>query len=379
MRDIIDIITEAALTEGGVEKISIRNGMPFSVYQNPSRAVVVNMGPSMEFRGVIADDDLYIWDAFDGTHDDVAQELMIDWQIEFKVKDNKVDNEEALAHRRFRRAFGDGIEAVLEEMPIQSITRLGDWDKSSSFRDGKDRKLLTSEKAIQKMKAMWKYPDEVDYNILLINNAEANRHTEVGVVPRDKLASMFPKTISAIEPLLRDDQVNIIFTNNKGAARVPLTGWVMAHRFGHAMQRFGTSYYFDEAVKELDKALGELMVHYGARPNDKASFRRPSALNSTNSRGLLHALCTFRSAREKKLRNSMEAVHELFAQYIFTGRIKFNPIPRHYQYGSVNYSFRGDEEDYEAEHDLFAETVIYNLENYFETAIHNVVGKVLVM
>lgn len=270
-------------------------------------------------------------------------------------------------------------EDTLEEMPISNINHLGNWDKNSSFRHVQDRKLLTNPKAVTKIKSMWKYPDYVNYNIILINNAEANQWTEEGLVGFEKLKSMFPKTHSEIAPLLKDDEVNIIFTNNKGAARVPMTGWVMAHRLGHALFRGGKNYYFKESVDVIERYLKELMDDYGIRPNAPSYDRSTPSLGSTTSRNIAHAICTFKSAREKKLRTSFEMVHELFAQYVINGTVKFNPPPRSIKVGNSTYPFRYDEESYQRTIHAVVDDMPYEVNPYFDAAINSVVGKVLVM
>ncbi len=276
---------------------------------------------------------------------------------------------------------------TLEEMPISAISHLGDWNKGSSFRSAQDRKLLTNDKAITKIKTMWRYPDEVNYNILLINNAEANLHTEVGLVkpegnsPYDCLPAMFPKTIGQIQPLLKGDHVNIIFTNNKGSERVPLTGWVMAHRFGHAISRGTSSHYFTEAEKTFERYLTDLVEQYRLTPNNKLTFggRSPRILASTNTRSLISSICTFKSARDNNLRNSMEAMFELFAQYIITGKCVFNDIPRSIRVGQSTHYYRGDADDYDSDNRAIQQDLSYELGEFFATAIHYAEGKIFVM
>ncbi len=272
-------------------------------------------------------------------------------------------------------------EEVLDEAPISDITHLGNWEKNSGFRD-QDRKLLTNPKAITKIKSMWRYPDEVDYNVILLNNPEGNRHTEIGDIGDINsciswLQNNMPKTAPEIIENLKGDEVNIIFTNNKGAARVPMTGWIAAHRFGHAIFRFGRSHYYEQAAKTLDRYLGDLAQQYGIRSNAYA-YAQYKHLESTTSRNLMSAICSFKSARDGKLRNTFEAVHELFAQYIFTGELTFNDIPHTVKIGNVPYSYRGGD-DYDYDNRAIKDDLAMELKDYFETAIHYAVGRVYVM
>lgn len=286
-----------------------------------------------------------------------------------------------------RTIFDTLTENHLYEMPMSSITKLGDWDKNSGFKD-QDRKLLNNPKAISKIKAMWKYPDDVDYNVLLVNNSEGNRYSEVGMLgdiagATQWLEANMPKTAPEIIPILNSGEVNIIYTNNKGTAREPATGWVLAHRFGHAIfrQRFGKtqSYYYTEAAETLSRYLSDLAQQYGIGLNGIGRGNRAyNALLSTTTRNLMTQICTFKSARDNNLSNTFEAMHELFAQYIISGKITFNEIPKMVKVGNGQYHYRGGD-DYDSDNRAIQQDLAYELEQYFETAIHYSVGKVFVM
>jgi hypothetical protein len=232
---------------------------------------------------------------------------------------------------------------ILDEMPMQAVTHLGDWTKNSGY-NSQDRKLLNNPKAIKKIQAAWKFPEEVDYNVVLVNNPEANRHMEVGLVgdqnsAQDWLVKNMPKNAPDIIAALRGDQVNIIYTNNKGAERVPMTGWIMAHRFGHAIfaRQYGkqSSHYYDESAQTLARYLDDLAKQYGISSDDGVGRgdRNLKALLSASTRNLMTAICTFKSARDGNLRNTFEALHELLSQYIFTGKLTFADIPKSVKVG----------------------------------------------
>ena len=276
---------------------------------------------------------------------------------------------------------------VLDEMPISNISMHGDWAKNSGFKD-QDRKLLSNPKAITKIKAMWKYPEEVDYNIMMVNNAEGNRHTEIGDVGDIAAAAKWleaemPKTAPELIANLRGDQVNIIYTNNKGSERVPMTGWIMAHRFGHAIfrARYGKqqSYCYEESAKTLSRYLSDLAEQYGIPVNGVGyGLRQYNALNATTTRNLMSAICTFKSARDGNLRNTFEALHELFAQYILNGSVKFNDIPKSVKVSRGYYGYRGGD-DYDMDNRTIVQDLAMELNEQFETAVHYAVGKVYVM
>lgn len=266
----------------------------------------------------------------------------------------------------------------LFEAPISDISHIGDFDKSSSFRHAQDRKLLTNPKAISKIKSMWRFPEETDFNIILVNHPDGNRHTEVGVVDRQWLESNMPRIWPELSPALRSDQINIIFTNNKGDRRVPMTGWIMAHRFGHALwassvrgPNDSSQYYFKEAVTIFSSTLKDIMAEYGVRWNSDYMPSNGPLL------GFLHAVCTFRSARERNIRAPFEAILECLAQYMTTGRISFNEAPARFRYGNQVYRLR-DADDVEYVNRML-DGMFYQLKDYFEASIGYSEGKIFVM
>jgi hypothetical protein len=272
----------------------------------------------------------------------------------------------------------------LFESPISDVSLLGNWERSSSFRDPRDRKLLQSPKAIQKMKVQWKYPEETMVNIICVNSADANKHTEEGEVTLDWLRQKMPRDFDQIEPLIKPSEINIIFTNNKGSERVPLTGWVMAHRFGHALQashaRANAAYYWGEAGRELTHYMFELMkVYHIGRPNWQLGRAKGfyDLATITPLRGLMHAIGTFRSARDKNIRNPLEFLYETFAQFVFTGKITFNEPPRSFRYGHHHYGCR-DDDDYEMA-GRYVDDLAYQLAEYFGVAVGYSEGKIFVM
>jgi hypothetical protein len=479
--------------------ISINDGLPIRILKNPSAKQLEQM--NTDLRCIIEGSDLYVWDAYFGTHYDVANEMVLhpDYELTFH---NGVFNwetdEEALNHPTVKRAFPNAsiqlteasrpkpsnsaikfwitptgeidyfdedhhftyltnrditwgqafdegyvrgfveeseqiinldydqrkitprikrailklisayrpIEIIedetrhgayygserlstreyieilrnmgtgeLTEAPIADITHVGNWEKNSSFRDPRDRKLLTSVKALDKIKTMWKYPEDEDYNIILLNHPEGHRYQEMGFTDIERLPGMFGKTWDQIEPMIKDDQINIIYTNNSGSERVPMTGWIMAHRMGHALYAGrGRSYYMEEACQTLFRYLKDYTEEYGFHlGNQSTAFTKKGPLMA-----LLYEVCTFKGARERNMRNVYEVFFDLFAQYIFRGKLIFNPLPRSFRYGNTTYSYQGDDLDFQHWNNSM-DDLNYELSSMFDTAIRYSVGKVLVM
>ncbi len=274
----------------------------------------------------------------------------------------------------------------LFEAPVADFNHIGNFDNSHSFRDKNDRKLITSQKALEKIKSKWLYPEDVDVNIIFVNHPDGSKHTEVGFVTKDWLVKEMPRIQDQILPVLNDDAVNVIFTNNSGSERVPMTGWIMAHRLGHAIFRpsFGSGnnnssrHLYNEAIRQLVDMLTYINKEFYQVPLKDGNGFGGLGDNRTDWRPLLYGVCKFKASRTRSLRNSHEAIHELFAQYLMTGKISFNTpkvildgrgrrISEELLEGDVRY-IEGMLRDYG---DMIAE--------YFESAMGYAVGKILVM
>jgi len=280
-------------------------------------------------------------------------------------------------------------EMFLSEAPIEDFTLLGNWERSSSFRHEQDRKLLTNPKAQAKIIHKWRNT-EVPFNMYFVNSPEANRHTEIGEVTPEWLAENMPKTFPELK--LRDDAVNIIFTNNKGDERAPMTAWIIAHRLGHAVSRWQRNARyrqvpeFTEARSAVFRVTSEILRDaYGCRgvPGSEAEhLRTQGPAYRENDRlltGFYEAIGTFRSARERNIRNEFEFLLECLAQYITTGKVRFNPLPDHFRCGRrlIDLTQTGhiEREDF----DRLLAGLANELNYWFRDLLQACVGRIFVM
>lgn len=283
----------------------------------------------------------------------------------------------------------------LFETPIDDISLIGDWSRNSSFRDT-DRKLLQNPKAVQKIKSQWSKTANM-FNIMLVNTPEANQTWEAGLIEPEWLAKEMPQLAAHPNFQIKPDQINVIFKDNKGSPKHPMTGWVMAHRLGHiladervnglthAHQKIRTTTPmadFQEGIKEfIDWAMDVLERGYGVTMGQRTKWHpiysySHEAGKDNILRRFYGALGTMRSARRNELSSHVEFFHELFAQYIMTGRVRFNPLPRSFKVGNSAINFNPpftDMDYYQNGLDAIAE----NLEFRFADALSRSVGKVL--
>lgn len=272
------------------------------------------------------------------------------------------------------------MEERLSEAPIADIQMVGDWNKSSSFRHKDDRGILNSPKGVEKIKRLWQNTKQ-DYNMMMVNSPEAGRHKEVGEVNMAWLEENMPNTLPQLD--LRDDAINVIFTNNSAAERVPMTAWTMAHRLGHAFWAHkGRVDGYQEIRKYLLFVMGKIAAQY--TPSIRDDTYRGTEINTKSPEhdkilvALYSEVGTMKSARDRNIRNEFEFLHELFAQFIITGKVEFNTLPDMIKVGRGYLPFRGTEMDreiYDGELEMLAE---YLTEN-FEEVLHGQVGRIFVM
>jgi hypothetical protein len=303
---------------------------------------------------------------------------------------------------------------VLNEMPA-NIRHLGQWDrqqtipgfmdqaqqkKAARFKDWgwkwDDFNLLTNQAAVQKITRKWAKVKE-DINFYVLRSPAAGKRVEVGQVDDSFLTRNLglnvvtsPQEMKSPRDIYIDPHaINIIYTNNTGGERVPFTAWIAAHRLSHALGRRGKEDRgWQEFENTLHNELRQLMSEvYGRKLKKDYSRFDPE------SEKLLHAFATaigtMKSAREGNMRNLDEFAHELMAQYIIEGRIRFNPLPKNFgkpgTFGRTgtqtymrNMGTPAHDEEY-TEYNAQLEGIAYTLEYYAENALGNAVGRIFVM
>ena len=218
---------------------------------------------------------------------------------------------------------------LLQEMPISKFQLMGQWEPGAKRAYGYNRQdvgILTNPAAVEKIHRHWSNSKN-EFDFYFLRSSKARRHVEVGQVSPE-----WVKENLEIDIQPREDAITIIFTQNTGAEKIPMTAWTIAHRLGHAIRR---DRIFEEYLsKEVTKDFRELLREvygidkrggYGSGGGYGGGF---SQADEGELRALAHAVGTMRSARQGNLRNFFEFIYELVAQYIITGGIKFNPIPK---------------------------------------------------
>lgn len=284
------------------------------------------------------------------------------------------------------------ILEIIREAPIQDYDTIGNFGKNSSFRD-RDRHLITNPTTIEYVKKKFASTDH-PFNLFFVNTPAARKHTEVGKVDMEWIVNNLGDEVAQRLQNATDleNSVNVVFTNNKGTQGKNMTAWIMAHRIAHALARPGRGggkqfYSYQEGANNLHRMVSELAEYYGRKDlpttYDKmsgfSSYRDGNRDRVRNNqlffKHLMTQLCTFRSARENVVRDWFEILHELFAQYITTGKVKFNAPPQKAGTPKTGVYYLKDKEEAE----YVVQTMENTMEYLFDDMISEATGSILVM
>lgn len=214
-------------------------------------------------------------------------------------------------------SFSQFFARIYNEDALDTLELRGSWDDGKPHGyDKPSIKMMQNPNTVDRIKAKWsKLEHPVDAYI--IKGPKVHQYTELGRVGwkfvRDKLKLNLDYD---------DEKITAIFTNNKGAEKIPMTPWTLAHRLGHAMARDNIKherpYMYVELERTVEKLFLDVGKYYGI------VRQHPRTIDEPNKKALAHAIGTFKSARDRNLRASFEFVNESIAQFIITGKITLN-------------------------------------------------------
>jgi hypothetical protein len=222
------------------------------------------------------------------------------------------------------------LRDIISEAPLADYQPLGDFSKPGPFR-GVDKKLVPH--PVNKLKtAQFFEQTPYDFRLFFSNisgSAEGNR--EYGIVSHGRVIQTFGDEVAQQIITGSESAITVVFMGNYGDAKVMLTPWVMAHRLGHAIQasqsRGNHMRSWQEVDQHFHKSIKDILFTYygyvdGGRGGDLATRA-----------ALFNAIGTQRSSREKLIKRPYEFMYEMFAQYLKTGDVQLNPLPRSLGYG----------------------------------------------
>lgn len=218
------------------------------------------------------------------------------------------------------------------EAPVSEIETIGDWSSSKKHRyDAPSIKLLSDDSYLRKLKSVLAKNIGVDFNLFFVKTSKASKHSEFGIVSETQLDEMISDVdISKIIEASHTDAITVIFTNNIGIDKVPLTPWMISHRIGHVLQRaqFKSVEIKNEWNFMLKNMIQTLNSCFGFNFKNQSDFYNINNDKTTKKKllKLLNGLGTFRSARRNEIDRPLEFIYECFAQYIVHGSLEFNPL-----------------------------------------------------
>jgi hypothetical protein len=113
--------------------------------------------------------------------------------------------------------------------------------------------------------------------------------------------------------------------NLVGAARLPLTPWMVAHRFGHAIFHIpsGNSKEQTDLYSVLNPLVDRINAQFSRFLEEYAEYKSYRGENLSRYQ-ILASIATFASAKKYNLTQPGEFIIESFAQYLINGRVKYN-------------------------------------------------------
>lgn len=278
---------------------------------------------------------------------------------------------------------------TVDEMALSTYKTMGDFSKPGPFT-GADKKLVPHPKNIEKATKFFEQTP-FDFRLFFSNIPGTGKYSEYGLMTHDQILKVFGKEGQEIING-SEDAITVVYVGNKGDRKVMLTPWMMAHRFGHAVQagarnqnwhawREAEKYFFQTINNLLDEHYGKISQRRGVTvPRQSMQFDLTPEYNA-----LFNSIGTQRSSKSGEIRRPYEFLYELFAQYLGTGKITLNPLPTNLTYGrqawgrptkymNIKPEYR-DEFSRKEESDRLA----YTMELLFNDVLGNSVGQIFVM
>ena len=274
----------------------------------------------------------------------------------------------------------------LDEMALSTYKTMGDFSKPGPFT-GADKKLVPHPKNIEKATRFFEQTP-FDFRLFFSHLKGTGKYSEHGPMSHDQIKQVFGQDA---EEIINgsEDAITVVYVGNKGDAKVMLTPWMMAHRFGHAINagaRNKNWTAWGEAENYFFQTVNNLLdEHYGKVPATKPPGRNMLFQLTPEYNALFNAMGTQRSSTTGQIRRPYEFLYELFAQYLGTGKVTLNPLPTNLTYGRkvfgnpTKYMNIKPEYREESERKQAADSLAYTMELLFNDVLSDSVGKIFVM
>ena len=282
------------------------------------------------------------------------------------------------------------IESTVDEMALQQFTPMGDFNKPGPFK-GVDKRLVphpTNQLKTAKFFEQTPY----DFRLFFSNIPGTGKYSETGPVNAQQLQQMFGDEMANQIIDGSEDAITVVFVGNSGDSKVMMTPWIMAHRFGHAIQAGGRRNSgwsaWGEAEKHFFSSVNRMLEEYYGKQSSSRMGVTPATMRfdlTPEYNALFNAIGTQRSSRSGQIKRPYEFLYEIFAQYLGTGQVTFNPLPSNLGYGRKNWGnpskymnlkpeFRDDNDRQQA-----SEILANDMKYMFDDVLSRSVGQIFVM
>ena len=288
------------------------------------------------------------------------------------------------------------ITEILIEAPLTDYQTMGDFDKPGPFR-GVDKKLVPH--PATKLKAIKFFENTpYDFRFFFSNISGTGKHSETGPMSPEQIKTIFGSNADQIING-HENAITVVFVGNSGDAKKMMTPWIMAHRLGHAIQAgnrknyaaadpyhpwtLGEAHFFENVNLILEEYYNKVQSASSRRLRLKSSDIVSEMTPEYNA--LFNSIGTQRSSRSGEIRRPYEFLYEIFAQYLKTGTVTFNPLPTNLGYGRQAWGnpskYLTIKSEYRDENDRkqAAEVLAYDMELMFNDVMSSLVGQILVM
>lgn len=296
----------------------------------------------------------------------------------------------------------------LNEAPLQSYTPMGDFNKQGPF-NGPDKKLVPHPTNILKTRRfLEKTP--YDFRLFFSNIPGTEKYSGSGTVDADDLKNIFG---DQAEQIINgsDNAITVVFVGNRSDEQNPLTPWLMAHRFGHAIQadignktdeinrgnidgnfsRSGSTHEWLTGEFFFFTHINRILEKYYSKTGEVDEYDNMSSGRQMIDKlfpeynALFNAIGTQRSSRQNRITRPYEFFYEIFAQYLGTGKVTLNPLPTNLGYGdeaqgtptqylNIKPELSGNQRRANATNILAKD-----MQNMFDDVLSSSVGKIFVM
>jgi hypothetical protein len=272
------------------------------------------------------------------------------------------------------------IHELLNEAPLADYQPLGNFDRPGPFR-AVDRRLIAHPvNQLKTAKFLERTP--YDFRLFFSNIPGTGRYAETGPVSGDQLVQMFGDQVAAQIADNHSDAITVVFVGNTAGEKVMITPWIMAHRFGHAVQagaRGDKWTVWRNAEQHFFKTVNEILVGFNRHGQGRSDQQQGNL--TAEYAALFNALGTQRSSRQGQIRRPYEFMYEMLAQYMKDGAITFNPLPQRIDYGRKAWGHStqsmGRGQDEELAH--MADVLSRDMELMFDDVLSSCVGNIYVM